>query len=318
MAVTGEVEMEDGGGGGGGGGGGERQVFCLSNEHLFVDQTPVVKLLQDAGMVPSDLLHAPLALENRGKIMQSPLCNLDNAVLNKAPMAEHELRSFKAAGGSLIVDTTVAALGRNPRMLRKLSKLTGVHVVMGTGFGVQVLHPHYLAEESTEEVAKKMEREVVGGCVESDAEGSIRAGIIGGIGVSRGFHEEERRVVAAAGRAQARTGAPLFIDLEPGCKLGLEVMEVVASEGADLKKTVMMNMSYACEDREYVRAVLSRGCNASFDSVGSSGEQEDVKFAVAVMASLVVCLDSKHFVCCCLLCCLLTPSNDASGEIICV
>ena len=106
MSVTGEVDMA----GGGGGGGGEGSVFCLSNEHLFIDQTSIVKLLQGTRDFPSDLLHAPLALENRGRIMQNPLSNLDNVVLNKPAMAEQEVRSFKAAGGTLVVDTTVPGL----------------------------------------------------------------------------------------------------------------------------------------------------------------------------------------------------------------
>ncbi|EKX42031.1 hypothetical protein GUITHDRAFT_111886 [Guillardia theta CCMP2712] len=203
--------------------------------------------------------------------MQNPLSNLDNVVLNKAAMAEQEMRSFKAAGGTLVVDTTVPALGRNPKMLRKLSKLTGVHVVMGTGFSVHVLHPSYLVGESTDEIAMKMERDLVGGCVESDEEGAIRAGVIGGIGVSSNFHDEERRVLVAAARVQARTGAPLFVDLEPGCKLGKEVMDVVASEGASLKRTVLLNMAYSCDDRDYLRSVLARGCNVSMDCIGCSG-----------------------------------------------
>jgi hypothetical protein len=46
----------------------------------------------------------------------------------KDPLPE---RLFSAAGGLLLVDTTVGTLGRNPRGLRALSQTAGVPIIMG-------------------------------------------------------------------------------------------------------------------------------------------------------------------------------------------
>jgi predicted metal-dependent phosphotriesterase family hydrolase len=137
---------------------------------------------------------------------------LDNVHLNSEKVAEAELLAFRAAGGKMLVDTTVATLGRNPRALRRLAKTSNLHVVMGCGFGVAPSHPTWLAAETPESMAAMMERELVGGTIESDEEGRLRAGFIGGIGISAVPHEVELRVVRAAVKAALKTGAPIFIE----------------------------------------------------------------------------------------------------------
>jgi len=132
--------------------------------------------------------------------------------LNSEKVAEAELLAFRAAGGKMLVDTTVATLGRNPRALRRLAKTSNLHVVMGCGFGVAPSHPTWLAAETPESMAAMMERELVGGTIESDEEGRLRAGFIGGIGISAVPHEVELRVVRAAVKAALKTGAPIFIE----------------------------------------------------------------------------------------------------------
>jgi hypothetical protein len=79
----------------------------------------------------------------------------------------------------LLVDTTVATLGRNPKALRRLSKATNVKILMGTGFGVAPSHPPWLAAESHESIAAMLKRELEGGSIESDEEGRLCAGFIG-------------------------------------------------------------------------------------------------------------------------------------------
>lgn len=124
--------------------------------------------------------------------------NLENVHLNSEKVAEAELHSFRQAGGVLVVDTTVASLGRNPKALWRLSRATDVSVVMGTGFGVHASHPPWLAAESQESVAAMMERELSGGSIESDEHARLRAGVIGGIGISLVPHDNELKVLKAA------------------------------------------------------------------------------------------------------------------------
>jgi predicted metal-dependent phosphotriesterase family hydrolase len=46
---------------------------------------------------------------------EDPYACFDNANLSCEASAEEEIRAFKEAGGSLIVDTTPVGAGRNPR-----------------------------------------------------------------------------------------------------------------------------------------------------------------------------------------------------------
>ncbi len=45
-----------------------------------------------------------------------------------------ELGGFADAGGSCVVDLTLAGIGRRPAALRALSARTGLHIVAGTGW----------------------------------------------------------------------------------------------------------------------------------------------------------------------------------------
>jgi len=152
--------------------------------------------------------------ELAGDLIENPDENLENVHLNSETDAEAELRAFRAAGGRsifrmrneladcswvanrnecpemyicfayllggrLLVDTTVATLGRNPKALRRLSKATNVKILMGTGFGVAPSHPPWLAAESHESIAAMLKRELEGGSIESDEEGRLCAGFIG-------------------------------------------------------------------------------------------------------------------------------------------
>ncbi|MBL8163715.1 MAG: hypothetical protein JNJ61_17140, partial [Anaerolineae bacterium] len=55
-------------------------------------------------------------------------------VLNDAAAIESELRAFRAAGGSAIVDCQPYKAGRDANRLRQLSGASGVHVIACTGF----------------------------------------------------------------------------------------------------------------------------------------------------------------------------------------
>ena len=122
-----------------------------------------------------------------------------------------ELARFVDAGGSCVVDVTLAAIGRDPAWLRRLSARTGLHVVMGCGW---YREPYYPAEDlvdrrSVAELADVIVREFTEGVPGSEgADGvRVRPGIIGEIGVHKPWvSAQEERVFRAAGRAARETG----------------------------------------------------------------------------------------------------------------
>jgi phosphotriesterase-related protein len=147
--------------------------------------------------------------------------------------AIEEAMLFKKAGGNTIVDVTNVGIGRDPLALARISRATGLNIIMGSGHYLAGSHPKDLAEKSEEEIAEEIVRDITEG-----AQGTtIRAGLIGEIGCSYPMHQNEKKALRAAGMAQKMTGAPLSV--HPGRKnnIGaLEAIDVLDKAGADLQR----------------------------------------------------------------------------------
>ena len=52
-----------------------------------------------------------------------------------------EVRRYRDAVGGAIVDETTIGIGRNPEGLARISRESGVHIIMGAGFYVAAVHP---------------------------------------------------------------------------------------------------------------------------------------------------------------------------------
>src|SRR4051794_12371999 len=128
-------------------------------------------------------------------------------VVDDPDVAVAELTRFREAGGGAICDPTNIGLGRDAVALRAISKASGVHIVMGSGWYRERVYPSEVATTSTAALAERLVHELVEGVGTTD----IRAGFIGEIGTGRGaITPAEERVFRAAGRAHRATGAPIM------------------------------------------------------------------------------------------------------------
>lgn len=101
---------------------------------------------------------------------------------------------------------------------------------MGAGYYLEGSHPSHVKDMSIEAIAEEIGRDAVDGVADSD----IRIGLIGEIGVSVDFAEEEEKVLRAAARAAKTTGLPLMVHL-PGWERHVHrVLDITAEEGVDL------------------------------------------------------------------------------------
>ena len=89
----------------------------------------------------------------------------------------------------------------------RISRATGLSVVMGAGYYVPVSHPEGMDDMSEDDIAEEIVRDVTEGVGET----GVRAGIIGEIGCVFPLSANVLKVVRAAARAQVRTGAPILI-----------------------------------------------------------------------------------------------------------
>lgn len=174
----------------------------LMHEHVLISSATYWKEPSD----PADraLSRQPMSYELLSRVRDDPNLLLDNCELADLDLAAHEIAQVKIAGGMTIVDMSAMGLGRDPSGLAKISRSTGVHIVCGTGYYFAgSLPPDTDTDRSIEDLASEMIAEIREGIAGT----SVKAGVIGEIGLSDPVNPFENRVLRAAVRAGAATGA---------------------------------------------------------------------------------------------------------------
>ena len=154
-----------------------------------------------------------------------PRYDRDDAFATILPQFER----LKERGVSALVECTPNHIGRDVRLLRRLSEATGVHVVTNTGYygavGNRFL-PAHAHEESTEQLAARWLKEWRDGI---DGNG-IKPGFIK-LGVERGklppLHE---KLVRAAARVHRESGLTICIHTGDG-EAALDELRILREEG---------------------------------------------------------------------------------------
>ena len=178
-----------------------------------------------------------------------------------------ELARFKAAGGTCLVDVTLPAIGRDPARLRRLSELSGLHLVMGCGWYRDAYYEATadIDRRSVQHLADELVREF-----EEGAQGTgVRPGIIGEIGTDKPWlTAREERVHRAVARAARTTGLAVTTHAVMS-RVGLAQLDVFEAEGLDPARVVIGHAD-STPELEYYRAVIERGANLEFDFLGMS------------------------------------------------
>ncbi|HJP28236.1 MAG TPA: hypothetical protein QF694_05455 [Dehalococcoidia bacterium] len=236
--------------------------MTTTHEHLLIDFGVVFKEPQAASQ--RQLMDEEVSLENLGWVRYNWNSNRDNLRILDEEISTWEAQQYFNAGGSTIVDVTSVGLARDPQALMRISRATGLNVVMGAGHYVHMTHPPELDDLTVEQIAGQIIHDVDLGVGDS----GIRSGIIGEIGCSWPWHESEKKVLEAAVIAQRETGAPLLI--HPGrCERApLELLEAVDKWGGRLDRTVMGHVERTVYDRGILNELIATGAYLNFDLFG--------------------------------------------------
>lgn len=234
----------------------------LMHEHILLDTSSWWK----RPCCASDLGFAqrPLDISMIGELRMNPFLNRDNCGLLDVKVAIEELNYFVELGGRTVVDPTNLGIGRDPSALQRVSRRTGLNIVMGAGFYLEASHPDYVKAMSVGAIAEA----IASDCGVSDDDLEVCAGIIGEIGVSKDFTPAEEKVLRGAARASNMSGAPLSVHLPGWERLAHRVLDIVESEGADLRHTVLCHMNPSLHDHEYQRSLADRGAFLEYDMIG--------------------------------------------------
>ncbi|NQW18028.1 MAG: aryldialkylphosphatase [Chloroflexi bacterium] len=236
--------------------------ITITHEHLVIDLSVVFVDPGDAA--GRKLAEEPVSLDNLGWVRVNWSSNRDNLVQTDIEVAKRESIRFKNAGGGTLVDVTPIGIDRNPAALEEISRATGVHVVMGAGYYVWPAHPEDFTSRSVDNIAEEIIRDVQVGVGDT----GIRSGIIGEIGCTWPWTDNEKKSVAAAVAAQRETGAPLLIHPGRVQKAPIEIVNFIDREGGDLSRTVMSHVDIRIYDREILRELAATGIYIEYDTFG--------------------------------------------------
>jgi phosphotriesterase-related protein len=238
----------------------------LSHEHLVCDSTVWLQPPKDD--VGRELADTQPSIDNLWWMRQFPNSNRSVLEMHDEDSAVDELRVFVEHGGRTVVELSCsAAMGRDVEALARISRLSGVNVVASTGLYVAASHDPSVADATTEELAEQMVVEIRNGIDGS----TIRAGVIGEIGLSWPIHPDEKKALRAAASAQRQTGAAITVHTAAHAvdeDSALVAADVLEQEGADLSRVVMGHMDTSLHRLDYHRAVLEHGCYIEYDLFG--------------------------------------------------
>lgn len=210
------------------------------------------------------LADSPVTMDIIGELRMDPFVNLDNITLNDERAAIDELKPVAALGGKTVVDPTGLGVGRDPLALQRISRATGLNIVMGAGFYLETSMPPEVSGMSKSDIADRIVQEAIEGVNGSGA----KVGIIGEIGVSADFTPNERKSLRGAAIAQKRTGLPLMVHLPGWFRRADEVLDMVEEEGGDIRQTVLCHMNPSWHDSDYQLRLAARGAFLEYDMVG--------------------------------------------------
>jgi phosphotriesterase-related protein len=236
--------------------------ITLPHEHLLIDSS--FKFSEPDAAADKTMAYAPVTLETLSWVKTHLTNNLENLRLLDEALAIKEALKFKEAGGKTIVEMTNIGIARNPQALARISRATGLHIVMGSSYYIGASHPPELASKSIDEIADGIVDDLVCGVGDT----GIRAGIIGEIGCSTPLRPTEKLVLAASAVAQKRTG--VAINIHPGGGDGgiLEVVDILAKAGADLRYTIISHVVKRGFSRHTVQQLADAGCFIEIDNFG--------------------------------------------------
>lgn len=234
----------------------------LAHEHILSDLSVVFKPKDQA--LSKAFFDQPVNMATLGRIRHFQLPNSDNYHLFDIDDAITEVNLFKQHGGDCIVEATSIGIARDPHGLARVSRATGVKVVMGSSYYVGAAHPPEVELATPEDLTRSIVRDIQEGAQGTD----IKAGIIGEVGCSWPLTERERKVLEASARAQQITGAPLLIHPGRGEKAPIEILDILSKSGGDLARTIIGHIDRTVFSKDTLKEIAGTGCYLEWDLFG--------------------------------------------------
>jgi phosphotriesterase-related protein len=199
------------------------------------------------------------------------LCDLSSVVgenliwvLDNIEKSLEELNYFKNAGGKTIVEVSNIGLKRDVLGLKKISEISGINIIAGSGYYIETTYPQEVYELGTNMLAKKIIKEIEEGIDDT----GIKPGIIGEIGIIGNFLSPvEERVFRSVARAHLNTGVAITTHTFHG-RHAHTILDLFEEEGVDLGRVIIGHLGSKKEIDLY-KSIAKRGAFVEFDYLGN-------------------------------------------------
>ena len=195
--------------------------------------------------------------------------------INNFPASMEELKLYKEAGGSAVVDANPLATGRDALALKDLSRLTGVQILATTGYHIPKFYPenHWIWNTPVNKLADLFTEELETGMYQDgtwywpEYKTNIRAGLIKAMINDEGLKNPKTvELLTAAGMAAKRTSAPLMLHTE-----GVDVLEAIdllaGKIGVSEKKLLICHVDRQVKDYQIHEEVARTGVFMEYDTI---------------------------------------------------
>ncbi|NIZ90268.1 phosphotriesterase family protein [Kineococcus rubinsiae] len=191
-----------------------------------------------------------------------------------ASVVEPLLAGAAAAGVTALVECTPPGLGRRVDLVLDVSCRTGVPVVVATGVYREPWVPDWVYGASDDELEAWMHRELTEGVDDS----GVLAGFIKISAAEDGIRPVEERVVRAAARAAARTGALVGSHTTDGAVV-LGQIDLAVAEGLAPDRFLSIH-TQTIPDPALRQAIVDRGAWIEFDDVGQADDARTLQLVL--------------------------------------
>ncbi len=174
------------------------------------------------------------------------------------------LRQVRELGCATLVECTPAYLGRDPRLLKRLSEASGIHILSNTGYYGAAKDKHLPAHaftETAEQLAARWIREA-----EQGIDGTSIKPAFMKIGVDEGsLSDIDAKLVRAAALTHRQTGLPIASHTATGIA-AMEELDLLEGAGVPLSAFIWVHAHNERDETFHARAA-KRGAWVEFDGI---------------------------------------------------
>jgi phosphotriesterase-related protein len=182
--------------------------------------------------------------------------------------AVEQLAEFRERGIATIVDLTVYGLGRDLPRIARISRESGMNIVVATGvYTFRDLPTFFRLNEMSRPgfIEDFFVREVEDGVADT----GIHPAILKVATDTHGVTEDVETLIRSVARAHRRTGVPISTHAHAASQQGLAQQRILEEEGVDLSRVIIGHVGDSA-DLDYAEEVLSKGSFIGLDRFGIS------------------------------------------------